>query len=94
MKKKHLRELFARDPKRAKKFSLKAGDLFLDYSKNIITGRTMIYLRALAEACGVHGVIFPTKGAAPFSPAAIKTSAGAVEHLLLVQGGPVGRLRA
>ena len=37
-----------------------------------------------AEACGVHGVMFPTKGAAPFSPAAIKTSAGAVEHLLLV----------
>jgi predicted rRNA methylase len=37
-----------------------------------------------AEACGVHGVLFPTKGAAPLSPAAIKTSAGAVEHLLLV----------
>ncbi len=37
-----------------------------------------------AEACGVHGVIFPTRGAAPISPAAIKTSAGAVEHLLLV----------
>jgi len=53
MKKKHLRELFAEDPKRAKKFSLESGDLFLDYSKNLITGRTMIYLRALAEACGV-----------------------------------------
>ncbi|MFV2063754.1 MAG: 23S rRNA (guanosine(2251)-2'-O)-methyltransferase RlmB [Chloroflexota bacterium] len=37
-----------------------------------------------AEACGVHGVLFPTRGAAPISPAAIKTSAGAVEHLLLV----------
>jgi 23S rRNA (guanosine2251-2'-O)-methyltransferase len=37
-----------------------------------------------AEACGVHGVIFPTRGAAPISAAAIKTSAGAVEHLLLV----------
>ena len=37
-----------------------------------------------AEACGVHGVLFPTRGAAPLSPAAIKTSAGAVEHLLLV----------
>ena len=37
-----------------------------------------------AEACGVHGVIFPMRGAAPISPAAIKTSAGAVEHLLLV----------
>ena len=37
-----------------------------------------------AEACGVHGVLFPTQGAAPISPAAIKASAGAVEHLLLV----------
>jgi 23S rRNA (guanosine2251-2'-O)-methyltransferase len=37
-----------------------------------------------AEACGVHGVIFPTRGAAPISPSAIKTSAGAIEHLLLV----------
>ena len=37
-----------------------------------------------AEACGVHGALFPTKGSAPFSPAAIKASAGAIEHLLLV----------
>lgn len=37
-----------------------------------------------AEACGVHGVIYPTRRAAPLSPAAIKASAGAVEHLLLV----------
>ena len=37
-----------------------------------------------AEAAGVHGVIFPTRGSAPLSPAAIKTSAGATEHLLLV----------
>jgi 23S rRNA (guanosine2251-2'-O)-methyltransferase len=37
-----------------------------------------------AEACGVHGVIFPTRRAAPLTPAAIKASAGAVEHLLLV----------
>lgn len=37
-----------------------------------------------ADACGVHGVIFPTRNAAPLTPAAIKASAGAVEHLLLV----------
>ena len=36
-----------------------------------------------AEACGVHGVIYPTRRAAPLSPAAIKASAGATEHLLL-----------
>ncbi len=37
-----------------------------------------------AEACGIHGVIFPTRHAAPLTPSAVKTSAGAVEHLLLV----------
>jgi len=36
-----------------------------------------------AEAAGVHGVIFPTRRQAPLSPAAIKASAGATEHLLL-----------
>ncbi|HYK95330.1 MAG TPA: 23S rRNA (guanosine(2251)-2'-O)-methyltransferase RlmB [Candidatus Dormibacteraeota bacterium] len=36
-----------------------------------------------AEAAGVHGVIFPTERQAPLSPAAIKASAGATEHLLL-----------
>lgn len=36
-----------------------------------------------AEACGVHGVLFPTRRSAPLTPAAIKASAGAVEHLLL-----------
>ena len=37
-----------------------------------------------AEAAGIHGVIFPTHRQAPLTPAAIKASAGAVEHLLLV----------
>jgi 23S rRNA (guanosine2251-2'-O)-methyltransferase len=36
-----------------------------------------------AEACGVHGVIYPTRHAAPLTAAAIKSSAGASEHLLL-----------
>ena len=36
-----------------------------------------------AEAAGVHGIIFPTRRQAPLSPAAVKASAGAVEHLLL-----------
>jgi 23S rRNA (guanosine2251-2'-O)-methyltransferase len=37
-----------------------------------------------AEASGVHGVVYPTHRQAPLSAAAIKASAGAVEHLLLV----------
>jgi 23S rRNA (guanosine2251-2'-O)-methyltransferase len=34
-----------------------------------------------AEAAGVDGVLFPERGAAPLSPAAVKASAGASEHL-------------
>ena len=37
-----------------------------------------------AEASGVHGVVYPVRHQAPLSAAAIKASAGAVEHLLLV----------
>jgi 23S rRNA (guanosine2251-2'-O)-methyltransferase len=37
-----------------------------------------------AEAAGVHGVVFPRRRSAPISPAAIKASAGATEHLLLI----------
>ncbi len=51
-----------------------------------------------AEACGVHGVLFPTRRAAPLSPAAVKASAGAVEHLLLCPvddlGGALADLRS
>ena len=36
-----------------------------------------------AEAAGVHGVVFPIERQAPLSPAAVKASAGATEHLLL-----------
>ena len=37
-----------------------------------------------AEASGVHGVIYPVRRQAPLSAAAVKASAGAVEHLLMV----------
>ncbi len=44
-----------------------------------------------AEAAGVHGIVFPTRRQAPLSAAAVKASAGAVEHLLL---SPVDDLSA
>src|SRR6266513_2547718 len=37
-----------------------------------------------AEAAGIHGVVFPVRRQAPLTPAAVKASDGAVEHLLLV----------
>jgi len=50
----HLRELFARDPRRAERFTLSAEGLTLDYSKNRVTEETMLRLAALARACGVE----------------------------------------
>lgn len=45
----HLRDLFAQDKNRAKRFSISAADLFLDYSKNIITTETIELLLEYAE---------------------------------------------
>jgi len=43
-----------------------------------------------AEAAGVDGVVFPERGAAPLSTAAVKASAGASEHLLLARLPTIG----
>ena len=45
----HMRELFSADPRRFESFSLRWGDMLLDYSKNIVSGETMRLLRDLAE---------------------------------------------
>ncbi|HEX2982326.1 MAG TPA: glucose-6-phosphate isomerase [Ignavibacteriales bacterium] len=49
IKDKHLRELFAEDPERFKKFSVQFNDFLLDYSKNRATDKTMELLFKLAE---------------------------------------------
>ena len=51
--KKHLRELFAEDATRGTRLTLEAAGLYLDYSKNRVTDRTMELLVALAEDCGL-----------------------------------------
>ncbi len=43
-----------------------------------------------AEAAGVDGVVFPERGAAPLSAAAVKASAGASEHLLIARLPTIG----
>jgi len=53
----HMRKLFETDGGRFKKFSLRFGDILLDYSKNRITSETMGLLRALAEEAEVSGWI-------------------------------------
>jgi glucose-6-phosphate isomerase len=50
----HLRNLFARDKKRAERFSLQMDDLLLDYSKNLIRPQTMKLLVKLAKEAGVE----------------------------------------
>lgn len=43
-----------------------------------------------AEAAGVDGIVFPERGAAPLSAAAVKASAGASEHLLMARLPTIG----
>jgi glucose-6-phosphate isomerase len=45
----HMRDLFAQDPGRFERFSLRFGDILLDYSKNRITSQTMPLLMNLAR---------------------------------------------
>ncbi|CUU57264.1 glucose-6-phosphate isomerase [Parafrankia irregularis] len=52
-----LRQLFADDQKRAESFTVQADGLYLDYSKNIVTSRTIELLVALAEAAGLRSGI-------------------------------------
>jgi len=47
----HMRDMFAEDPKRFDKFSLKLNDILFDYSKNIINEKIMQHLLALADEC-------------------------------------------
>ena len=50
-----MRDLFAQDPDRFKKFSLELDGLFFDFSKNRITEETLTLLRALAAERDVLG---------------------------------------
>ncbi|MFH8341171.1 glucose-6-phosphate isomerase [Streptomyces sp. AM6-12] len=52
----HLRELFAADPDRGTGYTLRVGDLHIDYGKHLITGETLRLLRELAAARDVFGL--------------------------------------
>ena len=54
MKKLHLRDLFAKDARRGERFTAEGAGLFLDYSKNRITEKTMKLLLQLAGAAGLR----------------------------------------
>lgn len=52
-----MRDLFAQDPDRFRRFSVSFGDLLLDYSKNRITPETLRLLLGLAEQAGLRARI-------------------------------------
>ncbi|GAA0805942.1 glucose-6-phosphate isomerase [Spirilliplanes yamanashiensis] len=53
----HLRDLFAGDAGRGERLSAQAGDLYVDYSKHLVTDETLGLLRALAGKAGLTGRI-------------------------------------
>ena len=53
----HLRKLFADDPKRGERLKLEAVGIYLDYSKNRVTDETLKLLAQLAEECGLRARI-------------------------------------
>ena len=79
MRRKALRELFARDKKRAERFSLKAGDLTLDYSKNHVNAATMKSLAQLAKQANVPAAIEAMFAGEPIN----QTEGRAVLHVAL-----------
>jgi glucose-6-phosphate isomerase len=52
-----LRQLFDDDPTRGQRFAAEGAGLYLDYSKNRVTGETMELLFALARECGLSARI-------------------------------------
>ena len=53
----HMRSLFACDAKRFDNYSLRLEDILFDYSKNILTEKTLTLLRQLADECKVKEAI-------------------------------------
>ncbi|MEV0980383.1 glucose-6-phosphate isomerase [Streptomyces sp. NPDC049915] len=52
----HLRDLFAADPGRGTGYTLRVGDLHIDYSKHLVTDETLRLLRELAAAADVFAL--------------------------------------
>ncbi|MGB6030163.1 MAG: glucose-6-phosphate isomerase [Rhodanobacter sp.] len=76
---KHLRDLFAGDPRRGETFALADVDLYLDYSKQRVDADTLRLLRELALACHL-----PERTAAMFRGERInRTEDRAVLHVAL-----------
>ena len=79
MNRKHMKDLFAADANRFDQYSISTNDLLFDYSKNIITEKTVQLLLQLANDCSLKSAI-----EAQFSGQAInETENRAVLHTAL-----------
>lgn len=79
MNRRHMRDLFASDPDRFNKFSIRLGEILFDYSKNIINEKTLKLLLQLAEDCNVKQAIADQFAGAPIN----ETENRAVLHTAL-----------
>jgi glucose-6-phosphate isomerase len=87
MKGAQMKALFAADPDRFSRYTLQLDEILFDFSKNIVTEKTMGLLRQLAEQCGLKEAI-----EAMFSGEKInRTEDRSVLHIALrnLSGGPV-----
>ncbi len=87
MNRKHMKDLFATDPSRFEQYSITVSDILFDYSKNIVTDKTLQLLFQLAKECGLLNAI-----TAQFDGKAInETENRAVLHTALrnFSGSPV-----
>ncbi len=57
MKGTQMKDLFAKEPNRFKQFSIQWEDFLVDFSKNILTEKTLEKLIQLAEECGLSAAI-------------------------------------
>ncbi|HEX6915653.1 MAG TPA: glucose-6-phosphate isomerase [Chitinophagaceae bacterium] len=57
MSRRHMRDMFAAEPDRYERFSLRLGEILFDYSKNIINQKTLQLLLQLADDCELKQAI-------------------------------------
>jgi len=57
MSRRHMKDLFAADPNRFESYSIKEANVLFDYSKNIISDKTIQLLFQLAKECGLDKAI-------------------------------------
>ncbi|GAA4835061.1 glucose-6-phosphate isomerase [Algivirga pacifica] len=75
----HMNDLFAKDADRANKFAIEFNDLYVDYSKNLITEETKQLLLELAEEVELKDAIKNMFSGAPIN----ETEGRAVYHVAL-----------